>query len=357
MLLIDGSVMEGGGQILRMTIALSALLRKPVKITKIRAGRKKTGLAAQHLNGIDLAGDICRASVKGLSIGSTEVEFCPNQLKSGEYTADTKTAGSVALLLQVSLPLILFGDSPSTLHLKGGTNAEMAPQIDFITEIFRPNLERFGATFDFTLERRGYFPKGGGYCIINARPIKHLNPIDLTNFGDVAKIFGWSFVAGTLPIHLADEMMNGAKNELNRAYQNRAIDIEPYKESKEVARDNASGIIIGCETTTNCILGGSALGSRNERAFDTGRKAADEIIKCTNVGSCVDIHVQDQLIIFMALARGVSRVRCTLPLTLHTQTAIHVAELITEAKFNVIEEGSTAIIECNGIAYENEYLR
>lgn len=114
---------------------------------------------------------------------------------------------------------------------------------------------------------------------------------------------------------------------------------------------------IGCETTTNCILGGSALGSRNERAFDTGRKAADEVIKCTSVGSCVDTHVQDQLIIFMALAQGMSCVRCTLPLTLHTQTAIQIAELMTEAKFNVIEEGSTAIIQCNGIGYENEYLR
>lgn len=183
-----------GGQILRMAIALSALLRKPVKITNIRAGRKKPGLAAQHLNGIapmfrgesnwnycslfllkfsksnesiilgiELARELCGASAKGLNIGSTEVEFHPNQLKSGEYTADTKTAGygeihlnshdqfhsitiafsnfrSVSLLLQVSLPLILFAGGPTVLHLKGGTNAEMAPQIDFTTEIFRPNL-------------------------------------------------------------------------------------------------------------------------------------------------------------------------------------------------------------------------
>ncbi|XP_031640834.1 RNA 3'-terminal phosphate cyclase [Contarinia nasturtii] len=354
MILIDGSVMEGGGQILRMAISLSALLRKPVKITKIRAGRKNGGLAAQHLNGIELARDICKASAKGLFIGSSEVEFSPNKLNGGDYTADTKTAGSVALLLQVSLPLILFGDAPSTLHLKGGTNAEMAPQIDFMTEIFRPNLERFGATFDFTLERRGYFPRGGGYCIINARPVKYLQPIDLTNVGDITKIFGWSFVAGSLPVHLADEMMNGAKNELNRSLKNCPIDIEAYKETKDVAKDNASGIIIGYETTTHCILGASALGTRNERAYDTGRKAANELIKC--LGSCVDVHVQDQLIIFMALARGVSRVRCTLPLTMHTKTAIYIAELITEAKFNVIDNGATGIIECNGISFENGYF-
>lgn len=117
---------------------------------------------------------------------------------------------------------------------------------------------------------------------------------------------------------------------------------------------NFSFFRIGCETTTNCILGASALGSRNERAYDTGRKVANELMKCA--GSCVDEHVQDQLIIFMALARGVSRVRCTLPLTMHTKTAIYIAEIITNAKFNVMEEGSTGIIECNGIGFENEYL-
>lgn len=107
---------------------------------------------------------------------------------------------SVALLLQIALPAALFCDRPVVLNLTGGTNCEMAPQIDFSTEIFRPNLEKFGATFDFDLIRRGYFPKGGGLCKISVRPVHHLNPIDLTNVGDVKKYFGWSFVSGTLPI-------------------------------------------------------------------------------------------------------------------------------------------------------------
>lgn len=103
-------------------------------------------------------------------------------------------------------------------------------------------------------------------------------------------------------------------------------------------------------------MGASALGSRNERPFESGKKVANELIQYINNRSCVDSHVQDQLIIFMALARGVSRVRCKLPVTLHTKTAIYIAELLTEAKFNIIEEGSTAIIECTGIAYDNTNL-
>lgn len=114
---------------------------------------------------------------------------------------------------------------------------------------------------------------------------------------------------------------------------------------------------IGCETTTNCILGTSALGSRNQRPFESGKKAVQDLIQCINSGSCVDPYVQDQLIIFMALARGVSRLRCTLPVTLHTRTAIYVVELLTKAKFNITEDGATALIECTGIGYENQQLQ
>lgn len=103
-------------------------------------------------------------------------------------------------------------------------------------------------------------------------------------------------------------------------------------------------------------MGASALGSRNEKPFDGGKKVANELLKCMTCSSCVDPNVQDQLILFMALAKGVSRIRCTFPLTMHTKTAIYIAELLSDAKFKIIEEDSTAIIECAGIGYENSYL-
>lgn len=87
---------------------------------------------------------------------------------------------------------------------------------------------------------------------------------------------------------------------------------------------------IGCNTTTNCIIGASALGSRNQKPFDCGKKAAASLVSLLQAKSCVDKHVQDQLIIFMSLAKGLSQIRCTLPLTLHTRTAIYIAELMTQ---------------------------
>lgn len=139
--------------------------------------------------------------------------------------------------------MALFSDSKTTLDLKGGTNADMAPQIDFSTEIFRPNLEKFGASFDFDLFKRGYFPKGGGHCQIDITPIRQLNPVDLTNFGNVESFFGWSFVAGVLPVKVAQEMSDGARNYIKSTNPRSSIKIEAYKESDEMSRANCSGIM------------------------------------------------------------------------------------------------------------------
>lgn len=148
---------------------------------------------------------------------------------------------------------------------------------------------------------------------------------------------------------IAHEMADGAK-KLFRPGDN--IEIDVYKESNDMARDNCSGIVLCCETTSNCIIGGSALGNRKETSFVTGQKAIKEILDTISVQACVDAHVQDQLIIFMALAKGTSHIR-TVPLTMHTKTAIHVCELMTKARFNVIDQGSSCIIECEGIGLEN----
>lgn len=187
-----------------------------------------------------MARDVCSAKVKGASIGSTDIEFWPGRIKGGSYRAQVKTAGSISLLLQVVLPCTLFADGPTKLSLHGGTNAEMAPQIDYTTEVFRPVMEKFGATFDFDLLRRGYFPKGGGEVIVNVNPSDQLTPLNLTDRGKITKIYGWSFVAGTLPERLSHQMAEAASTVL-KGYSN--VNIERYKEDRSVAPDNCSGIM------------------------------------------------------------------------------------------------------------------
>lgn len=176
----------------------------------------------------------------GANIGSTEIKFLPGEIKGGAYSAQVKTAGSISLLLQVALPCTLLADSPVSLSLQGGTNAEMAPQIDYTTEVFRPIMEKFGATFDFELFRRGYFPKGGGKVEIKVNPVGQLKPINLTDRGNITKIYGWSFVAGTLPERLSNQIADAAVNSL-KGYSN--VNIERYKEDRSIAPDNCSGIM------------------------------------------------------------------------------------------------------------------
>lgn len=150
-------------------------------------------------------------------------------------------------------------------------------------------------------------------------------------------------------------MAEGAKSVLKKCIQNNSMNIEVYKEAPEMTINDCSGIILGCKTTT-CIIGGSALGNRKESSFQTGEKAAREIFDAISINACVDEHVQDQLIIFMALAKGVSRIRVG-PLTMHTKTAIYVVEQMTSIKYTIIEDGPTNIIECNGLGFENSFLK
>ncbi|XP_049788249.1 RNA 3'-terminal phosphate cyclase [Schistocerca cancellata] len=351
---IDGGVLEGGGQILRLAASFSYLTKVPIKVRNIRAGRSKPGLMAQHLKGLELVQKLSGGQLVGAEMGSTEVTFFPGERRGGgEFSADTQTAGSVGLLIQVALPCALFSSTTTILQLRGGTNAEMAPQFDYTTEVFRPLLERFGATFDYKLLRRGYFPRGGGEVHIRVNPVRQLKPIKMIDGGKILRIWGWAFVAGTLPIKLASVMADSATVALQRAFKGVEINIEAYKEREEDAVGNGSGINIVAETTTGCILGASGLGKRDVRPEQVGKQAADDLISTVETGACVDPHAQDQMVVLMALADGISQVKVG-PVTQHTETAIYIAKSLSEAKFNIIKQGPNSnIIECTGIGLLN----
>ncbi|RWS11180.1 RNA 3' [Dinothrombium tinctorium] len=311
---IDGELLEGGGQILRVSVALSSLLNKAINIVNIRAKRDKPGLRPQHLTGIQLLSQVANAKLDGCEIGSTAVKFRPNKIKGGSFYCDAKTAGSIVLLLQVSLPVLIFAKEPSKLTLKGGTNVEMAPPIDEITSVFKPIVERMGVNFNCDVIRRGYYPKGGGEVMVTINPLNdYLKPIVLVETGHLIKISGYSYVAGTLPVKLAHQMADSAVNCLRSRY-NVPITIDRVKETENSAFGNGSGIILIAQTSNGCIFGSSAIGSRNLKSNEVGIKAAEDMISELSSGGCVD---------------RVSRVKCG-SLTLHTKTAIHFCEMLTE---------------------------
>merc|ERR1712071_59702 len=199
---IDGSIMEGGGQILRISSALSAILGIPIKICNIRAGRSTPGLRPQHVTSLKLMRDLCDATLDGDYVGSTEIVFSPGRIIGGEFSVDTKTAGIITLMIQAILPCLLFAMKGSKIVMKGGTNVDFSPPIDYLLKVFSPAAKLFGIQFDCKLIRRGFFPKGGGEVHLSASPVRTLTPAVADKPQTVKQIEGVAFVSGTIPIHV-----------------------------------------------------------------------------------------------------------------------------------------------------------
>ena len=187
MIIIDGSQGEGGGQIVRSSLALSLVTGKPVTIDRIRARRSRPGLMRQHLTAFQAAAQIGNADVEGDSIGSSKVTFQPHDLLPGDYSFNIGTAGSTMLVLQTVLPALMVADGPSTIVLEGGTHNPLAPPFDFLARAYAPLVERLGPRIRMRLERPGFYPAGGGRAVVTIEPARQLVPLNLMERGDLTR--------------------------------------------------------------------------------------------------------------------------------------------------------------------------
>jgi len=184
MIQIDGSQGEGGGQILRSSLALSAATGQPFRVTAIRAGRAKPGLMRQHLTSIAAVQALCSAEVVGAHAGSQELEFRPGPVRGGEFTFSIGTAGATGLVLQAILPPLLTAPEPSRITIGGGTHAKGAPPFDFVEKSLLPLLNRMGPTITARLETHGFYPAGGGRIVVDVSPVAKLAPLEIHERGE-----------------------------------------------------------------------------------------------------------------------------------------------------------------------------
>ena len=322
MITIDGSFGEGGGQILRSSLALSLCTGKPFHIEGIRAGRKRPGLMRQHLTAVEAAAEVGRADVRGTEIGSMELVFEPGEVVPGEYRFAVGTAGSATLVLQTVLPALLTGAQSSRLVLEGGTHNPSAPPYDFLARAFLPIVERLGPSIISQFHRPGFFPAGGGKFEVTIEPVAKLKRIDLPERGKTIRKHARAVVSA-LPRHIAERELRviGSKMSLDR----KSLEVE------EVANPRGPGNIVLIEVESECVTEVfCSFGRKGTRAEDVAREAAREALDYLSAEAPVGEHLADQLLLPMALA-GAGSFRAT-ALTEHTKTNLEVLKTFLEVE-------------------------
>lgn len=330
MIEVDGSHGEGGGQILRTAIALSAIIGEPVKVVKIRAGRPNPGLAPQHMTSIEAIAALSDAAVDGLAPGAREITFSPGDVLGGDYRFDIGTAGSISLVLQSCMLVAAASKGRISMFVSGGTDVNWSPPVDYLTSVHIPTAERFGVRCSLDLVSRGFYPEGGGEARLDIEPCGGLSPVKLDSRGDVRRIGGVAY-SQNLPDHIVGRMKHAALKRL-LSFENVKVDSDV-----RAGRSTGAGMVLFAECD-DALLGESSLGRKGLRAESLGEGCASDLLETIGSGATVDCHMLDQVLPYMALARGSSVVLAE-EITGHAETNMHVIETLLGRRFSTKKRG------------------
>ncbi len=309
MIYIDGSYGEGGGQVLRTSLSLATITGQPIRIERIRAGRKKPGLAAQHLTGVRAAAAICNAQVQGDELGSTNLEFTPSSsVQAGKYTFDVsdaregRSAGAVTLVLQTILLPLALARGDSQIILRGGTHVAYSPSLSYIEQVYLPILKRMGVQAEVRLHRWGWYPQGGGEVELHVSGGSTLSSINLLERGQLQEVRGLAVVT-QLPSHIPQRMASRAENLLHEAHLKATV--RPLRE-RGVAP--GAGIFLTAEYEDS-LAGFGALGRLGLPADKVAEIACQELLNFHKTNAPVEEHLADQLLLPAALGSETSQYR------------------------------------------------
>lgn len=334
MVVIDGSYGEGGGQVLRMALALSAILGEPVKVENIRAGRPNPGLQAQHLTGVMAISRICQAELKGAELGSQELIFRPRRPpEPSSYFFDVTearkggSAGATTLVLQTLLMPLALARGTSHLALKGGTHVSWSPPFHYVKEVLFPTLARMDIQAKAEIKKWGWYPVGGGEIEVTIYGGKRIRGITLNERGKLKLIRGISAYSN-LPDHVGQRQKERALELLRRRGFEANIEVV-----KAPSPGTGSCLILIAEFE-NSLAGFTSLGERGKPAEKVAEEAVSEFLDYFKSGAAIDRHLADQLILPAALAQGPTSFT-TSCLTGHLLTGVWVVEQFMGKKFTV----------------------
>jgi len=324
---IDGSLGEGGGQILRTSLGLSSLTGRPIKVFNIRAGRPNPGLRAQHLVSIRAMREITGGRLIGDEIGSKVVEFIPDGVMPGNYKFDIGTAGSVTLLTHSLLPPLLSCDGSSDVTVRGGTDVRWSPTVSYYKNVTLVALGKMGIEASIDIVRRGYFPKGGGEISIHIKPWKKRKGLGSVKLRPPKRIFIESCAHG-LGRDVIEDQVNAAIKELE------GFNIELlHDDSGSIGRGNAVTI---WAMAGDMPIGHSVLGSKGLSPNSVGEEAGRVFKSLIQTGRC-DKYLPDQLIPFVFLADGNSSVPLS-EVTGHLKTNLDICGRFIDLNYSIENE-------------------
>jgi RNA 3'-terminal phosphate cyclase (ATP) len=338
MIEIDGSLGEGGGQVLRSSLSLSLLTGKAFKLFNIRARRKpKSGLQPQHLMSVRAAATIGSAKTAGASIGSSVLDFEPGPVAPGKYRFDIGTAGATSLVLHtVYLPLAWNAAGPSEVVLTGGTHVMKSPCFHFLDTTWRAYLARIGLKIRLEMKRPGFYPRGGGEVVAHIQPCSLLEPLKLTKRPAITRATGFSAVAG-LPDHIARRQARRAVELLKR----KGIVANIEQQDWEGGPSSVLGIVFNEAPIPTFFYG---LGERGKPAEAVADDAAEEALAYAESEAPIDPHSADQLILPLVFADGSSEYRVS-TVTQHLLTNIEIVKRFIDREITCEgEEGSPGIV-------------
>lgn len=347
MIVINGAYGEGGGQVLRTSLTLSALLGQPMRIENIRARRRKPGLQAQHLTGVRAIAAICDAELEGADFGSLTLTFRPQSSpQAGEYAFDVAearkggSAGATSLVFQTLLLPLALASGQSRLAIRGGTHVAWSPPFHYLKHVYLPTLARMGLEAQVEIEKWGWYPIGGGEvtATINGHRGSELHGLNLVERGELKRLWGLS-ATSNLPAHIGQRQKKRAEGTLRERGFDSQIEIV------DAPSPGQGTVVFLVAEYEHVVAGFSSPGRRGKPAEKVAEEACREFIAYHQSGACLDQHLADQLILPLALAAGPSAFT-TCEITQHLLTNVWVVGQFLDVRFEIEgEEGQRGKVQ------------
>jgi len=327
--IIDGSTGEGGGQILRTSLALSCITSRSLHIENIRAARRNPGLAKQHLSCVRAACQICNGKCQGAAQGSRVLDFQPGPVQSGDFHFDIGSAGSASLVVQTLLPPLFLADRPSAVTVTGGTHNPLAPPFDFLSETFLPAIATAGFQGNCELIKHGFFPAGGGKITFDIQPWQG-NADEIINLCGSSKepqIFALVYTA-RLPAHIAQRQQKLLlQSKLN------IRDVKHVEVTDSDGPGNCVMIRICDDKRTTVFTGFGMRGKPSQKVVNEVVCLAEDFLAS---GASIDRFLADQLLIYMAISKAGSYT--TNGLSTHLLTNMEIIKKFLPVDFTVEQQ-------------------